>query len=378
MSGSRVYIFAGGGTGGHLYPGLAIWESLQERLGPGASCLFICSNRAIDREILQAAGVDFVPSSARPIGLRPGVLARFLMNWGHAVREGRRAIARARAGAGPGGRVEVVAMGGFVAAPIVQAARAERCPLTLVNLDAVPGKANRWIARTVSHVGGRAFTTFKVDAPYARSWRTISPIVRRAARVDRTTAQARAELGLDADRPVLLVTGGSQGAASINAFVTGLASASDRPLQGWQVLHQSGQDDQSPLESAYAAAGAHAVVRKFEPRIGLWWRAAELAIGRAGAGSVAEAWANGVPTLFMPYPYHRDQHQRLNARVLTDARAALVLDDHIDAGKNLAAHADTLRALLRSGADRAAMRSALAGLGPVDGAQRVAEALAQN
>jgi UDP-N-acetylglucosamine--N-acetylmuramyl-(pentapeptide) pyrophosphoryl-undecaprenol N-acetylglucosamine transferase len=371
---TRLFLFAGGGTGGHLYPGLAIAERLHELMGERARCVFVCSDRAIDREILSHERAVFEVVRAKPLAISPRGLARFMRGWGPSVRRGRELI---RAGRELHGRdsVQVVAMGGFVAAPIVQAARVDRCPVTLVNLDAAPGKANRLMARRVA----RAFTTFPVDGLYAKAWVVVPPIVRAAAMVDCTQVEARARLGLDPARPVLMVTGGSQGAGSINDLMAALASdaAPARTLRSWQVLHQTGQDDNARLERVYRDAGVEARVEKFVREIGLWWRAAEAAVSRAGAGSVAEAWASRTPTVFMPYPWHADQHQRLNAAILERAGAAVVVTDYVDSGTNRGEGGAVLMALLEDASRREGMRQAARVLGPVDGASRVAAALAE-
>jgi len=369
---ARTFLLAGGGTGGHLYPGLALAEAISARLAsePPAKFIYLCSDRAVDRAILTEAGVEMLATPARPVGLKPLALWRFARSWGPSVRLGRSLIARERAA---GREVAMIATGGFVSAPMAQAARAERVPLTLLNLDAVPGRANRWIARFAD----RVFTSLPVAPQHARrvaKWTTVAPVVRASARLSMSQADARRALGLELDRPVLLVTGASLGAKSVNDFLAAFA-ASAPGLRGWQVLHQTGQGDWSALRAAYAAAGVAARVEPFVTGLGVWWRAADLAVSRAGAGSVAEAWGNGVPTIFLPYPYHRDEHQRHNTRVLVEAGAALVEKDHIAAPANLAHAGTVLAGLLASPDRRAALARALAGLGPVDGADRIAAAL---
>ncbi len=367
---TRVFIFAGGGTGGHIYPGLAIAEQLQARLGASCSCLFVCSQRPIDRQILSGEGAAFEAVPAKPLSLRPRGFIQFCYGWGPSLRAGRALIQQARAAHGAAAPL-VVAMGGFVAAPIAQAARAERCPVALVNLDAAPGKANRWIAGRAN----RCFSTFAVAAPYARAWTVVPPIVRSGALATCTRREARAQLGLDPEKPTLMVTGGSQGAGSINQFLRCFAQDRPEALRGWQILHQTGEDDNQALIQSYETAGVTQRVERFVKGMGLWWRAADLAISRAGAGSVAEAWASAVPTLFLPYPWHKDQHQRLNAQGLEAAGGASIATDLIDPTKNLAAVGGLLNDLLTDGARRACMAQAISRLGPVDGAARIAEAL---
>jgi len=377
MPPAATFLFAGGGTGGHIFPAIAIAEALTV-IGSDAHARFLCSTRPLDTQILsaatlKAAHVDFSPIPASPFGLRPLTFARFASNWGKGVRAARAAIRAARLR----GPVVVVAMGGFVAAPVTQAARVERVPILLVNLDAVPGKANRWIARHAT-----AVVTAAPLAPSERrvSWQSIPPIVRASAKTTRTPAQCRAGFGLAPETRTLLVTGGSQGAGSINAFMQRLAGDPSSGLHGWQIIHQTGRsrdgtDWAGTLRSAYADASIPAWVGEFIDTMGDAWGAATLAISRAGAGSVAEAWTSCVPTLFLPYPYHRDQHQKHNARVLIDAGGAALLADHIDPDANARAHTPRLRALLVDTAPVDQMHAALRRLGPADGAERVAAAL---
>lgn len=376
-------IFAGGGTGGHLYPGLAIAEALRSPVGSrGTKCLFICSDRPLDARILDAAGATFVPSPAQPLSARPRGLMRFFKSWGRAVRDARGVIRAAKREAGDG-KVVVVAMGGFVAAPVVQAAKVERVPVMLVNLDAVPGKANRFIASRIRSRGGatgtgNVFSTIPVrgdGAGGAGEWPTIGPIVRSQALASGDVATCCRSLGLDPTIPVLMVTGGSQGAKSINALVVELAGRETELFRGWQVLHQCGKGEAEGVLHAYLGAGldrSRVVVQEFSERMGDWWGAAELAVCRAGAGSVAEAWANRVPTVFLPYPFHKDEHQRWNAEPLAVVGAAAIEKDHVDAGKNLAHAGATIVALMRDAPRRRVMRDALEKLGPANGAAEVA------
>jgi UDP-N-acetylglucosamine--N-acetylmuramyl-(pentapeptide) pyrophosphoryl-undecaprenol N-acetylglucosamine transferase len=353
----RVFVFAGGGTGGHIFPALAIAEHLGD-----ARCVFVCSDRPLDAEILRKERAEFRAIPAKPMGLRPRAVVRFLKSWGPSVRASRAVIRECG-----GSSVTVVAMGGFVAAPAAQAAHAERVPVVLVNMDAVPGKANRWIARRASRIVTSA------PAP-DETWERVPPIVRAAARASGNPAQCRAALGLDAASRTLLVTGASQGARSINQLVVSLVRDQRRLFDGWQVIHQTGAGEDAAVASAYREAGIAAVVRPFLDTMGLAWGAADLAVSRAGAGSVAEAWANAVPTLFLPYPYHRDQHQRRNAEPLVTAGAAVIETDPVIGGRGAG---PTLSGLLESGSRRGTMRQAYQALGPADGARRIAAILQQ-
>jgi UDP-N-acetylglucosamine--N-acetylmuramyl-(pentapeptide) pyrophosphoryl-undecaprenol N-acetylglucosamine transferase len=369
---SPAVIFAGGGTGGHLFPALAVADQLLQR-DPGAHLRFLCSQRAIDTQILRAAGVDFEPVPARELSLRPLRLLRFLRAWGPSLRAGRRAIRALRE---EHEHLVVVAMGGFVCAPVALAARAERAPLLLVNLDAAPGKANRWVARHAN----RCLSAARSPDVEARNWQIIPPIVRAAA-VGGDPADCRRRLGLRPDVPTLLVTGASQGASSINDAMIALVETHADALRQWQIFHQTGarvRDGRSEVERVREAcerAGVAAQVVPFCDDMGAAWGAADVAVSRAGAGSVGEAWANATPTIFLPYPWHRDEHQRRNAEPLEHAGGAVILRDTLDAARTAESIAETLLPLLRDPAKRDAMRRALASLGPADGARRVAEAI---
>ncbi len=353
-------------------------------MNPASTPRFLCSTRPLDAEILGKARIaghpadfsshpaDFVAIPAQPFGLRPRAAFRFISSWGGAVRAGREVIRSARTR----GPVVVAAFGGFVAAPIVQAARVERVPILMVNLDAIPGKANRWIARHAK----RVLTTTPPRGAGSTTWTQIRPIVRRASITDRTAAECRAAFGLDTNTPTLLITGGSQGAGSINAFMQAFAREHAALLASWQILHQTGKEGADEMRAAYADAGIRASVMPFITDMGQAWGAADAAVGRAGAGTVAEAWANRVPTLFMPYPYHKDQHQKFNAMPLVDARAALLATDHIDAQANMREAGPMLAALIGSQAPNATpeqsqrdrLAANLKSLGPADGAATVA------
>jgi len=354
-------VFMGGGSGGHLYPALAIAERVGDQ-APDTRSVHLCSERAIDAQILTAENAEFIPVPARPPGKSPGALLRFMRSWGPSVRSARGAIRELRAE----GRIVVpVAMGGFVAAPCVLGARAEKLDVLMTNLDAAPGLANRWIAR-------RAKTIVTAAPVEGRSWDRIPPVVRRSAVPKDPPGVCRERFGLDPVAPTLLVTGGSQGARSLNDLLVAMCGHVEAPLRGWQVIHQTGADASPNIGEAYERAGLRATVSEFIDDMASAWGAADLALARAGAGAVGEAWASATPCAFVPYPYHRDQHQRKNALPLVDAGGACLIDDLIDPARTLAKSAGTLAELLRTPERREAMVAALRSLGPADGAERIA------
>lgn len=370
MSTDASFIFAGGGTGGHIFPALAIAERILA-IAPNSRCHFVVSPRPLDAQIMSRAMLPsrdgpalatFTQIAAHPFIARPKPLIRFVWNWGQGVRTSREILQQAKSQ----GPVVLVATGGFVAAPAAQAARVERVPTLLVNLDAVPGKANVWISK-------RAIRIVTAAPAQGFSWPTIPPIVRAAALATQSPEAARERLGLDASKPTLLITGGSQGASSMNQFMLAMLAQHASAFAGWQVLHQTGKDaPDDQLRAGYASANVPAIVAPFVDGLGSWWNAATLALARSGAGNVAEVWANRVPAIFMPYPYHKDQHQRINAQTLEQSGGAFVHTDHIDGAKNIADAGTRLLTLLREPSRIAILRTSLDKLGPANGAEQTA------
>lgn len=348
----RLLIIAGG-TGGHIAPALAVAEALRARR-PGAVCRAVCSQRPLDAHMLEAArreGVidGWTPIPARPLRMTPRGLAGLAANWGLAVRATREAIGTLR-GSERRAPVTAITTGGFVAPPAMQAARVERCRTAVIALDAVPGRA-------ASAVGRWAQARFDASPGAAGrprpGWVITGPIVRPGAQPLTTPQEARRSLGLDPDRPTVLITGGSQGARSLNGFVLGHLEAHAPAWAGWQAVHLCGPDDAGVLTLAYARASVPAVIQPFLDQMGPAWAAASLHIGRGGAGTVGEALRAGVPSLIFPYPYHRDRHQALNAAALVEAGLADVVEDHRDPTVNLARYGNLLAERMTAGADRA-------------------------
>ena len=366
-------MFAGGGTGGHIYPNVAIAERLLEHSAE-LNAHFLVSNRAGDRKILERLGYSCSTSPVQPLPplSRPWRLLPFFLAWRRAVREARQLLEEREIAA-------VIATGGFVSGPaVVAASRRGAPPCALVNLDAIPGVANRRLARYKTEI----FTAY--DSPLLAGATRIGLPLRRASlfgggsrdESDNETDvvdAARAELSLQPDKPVLFITGATHGAESIIRAMIALIASGARGFEGWQVFHQCGTFDPAELQKAYDDAGIPARVVSYCDHMGAAWRAASLAISRAGAGSVAEAWANATPTLFLPNPYHRDQHQKHNAQPVVDAGGALMIADRIDPEANVPALRNALETLMADPDKLEAMRDALLASRPPDGAAAVAE-----
>lgn len=360
-------VLAGGGTGGHIAPGIAIAERLAD-LAPELDRVFACSTRPVDARMLEHVGADFVPIPAEGLSPRPLKLVRFV----RAFVAGR---AAARELLAERGARAVIALGGYVTGPVVHAAQSMRVPVLLVNLDATPGKANRWVAKRAT----RVLTACPTPGIPDFAEKTMGMPVRRAAIASVSREACEAQLGLERGFRTLFVTGASQGAASLNDLMLHLLRHERAAFGEWQVLHLVGNADRAPIERAYREARVRAKVIPFLHEMGLAWGAADLALSRAGANSVAEAVLNAVPTVFAPYPYHADLHQKWNAKPFHDEGVAVLCDDLIDAEKNAATRDDStlggaLVGLMGDHARREAMRARLAARPREDAALEIARA----
>lgn len=358
-------LFAGGGTGGHIVPNLAVVDRLQE-MGVDFTPHFLVSSRAIDAKVMAGRDIAFTPLAAQPLALHPAKFAAFAKNLiGGAKADALRVMRATRAKA-------VVATGGFVSAPVVLAARKAGIPVALVSLDAVPGKANKLAAPFVT----RHFSAYPV--PGGRT-EVVGPLLRRGVVSRKKPEDARIALGMDPHKPLLLVFGGSQGGGTVNQAMAELANRqlTRDALKEWQVLHLTGEADLTASKAAWeACAKATGIPVRVEPFMnGLAdaWAAASVALCRAGAGSVGEAWAAGVPCVFMPYPWHRDQHQKLNAAPLAQVGGAIVLTDLKATAANARQLEETLVPLFTRPDKVVQMRRALFANPPGDGAQAVAK-----
>ncbi|HOW69767.1 MAG TPA: UDP-N-acetylglucosamine--N-acetylmuramyl-(pentapeptide) pyrophosphoryl-undecaprenol N-acetylglucosamine transferase [Phycisphaerae bacterium] len=375
MPASPWFVFAGGGTGGHLFPALAVVDALRA-LGNPVDVSFFCTERPMDGELLGAAGIDAVPQSVRPLATRPWHWPGFLLHWWRSVGLCRDMFQRRRPAA-------VVGAGGYASGPPVHAALGLGVPTFLLNPDAVPGRANRHLARRGRLRG--IFAQWEVtrghlpgQAPVSVTGCPVRPMFRPHVKPDR--ALVWRSFGLEPGLKTLLVTGASQGARTVNDAVLRVMSGLE--LAGWQVLHLAGAADAERVGKAYGSDGVFAVGRRvpvkalpFTERMGEAMLSCDLVISRAGASTLAEILAAGKPSILMPYPYHRDEHQLHNARVLVDAGAAVLVRDLKEAGANAERLCPVLRSLLGDDAKREQMGRAARLLDRPDSAVCIARQL---
>ncbi len=355
------YVFAGGGTGGHLFPGLAVAESLR-RSEPGAGVTFFTTTRLLDKVLLGRTGFVQVEQPVRPLTVNPLRLPGFWWSWRASVRAARAFLRDKQPRA-------VLGLGGYAAGPAVVAARSLGIRTGVLNQDAIPGRANRYLARHADLVVLQWEVSRKHFPPGVNCRVPGCPIRTEFASASREEGCER--FGLDPSRPVLLVTGASQGARTVNRVMQRVWPEFVAEHAEWQLLHLSGSLDEEETRGAYAAAGVEAKVLAFTHEVWLALAAADAAISRAGASTLAELTVLGVPAILLPYPYHRDRHQHANARVLVDAGAAVLVEDRLEAEANRGPVLGALRRLSARVA-REDMSRASKGLARGDAAEQVA------
>jgi len=358
-TGRRIFL-AGGGTGGHLYPGLALAEAIQN-LRADSAIAFSCTRRDIDRKILSGCGYPAMPTAARPFRSgAPWTWAEFAASFVWADFQARRRFREFCPDV-------VVGLGGFGSYAPVRAGLKYGAATAILNPDIVPGRANRRLARRVDRVFCQFEETASALGPQARL--TGCPV--RPSLLGQSRAEGQAAFGLDPERRTLLVTGASLGARTVNRAVVAWLKARGLP-EGWQVLHLTGHGEYEEVSAVYRTLSAAAVVQPYVERMGLAYAAADLVVARAGASTIAELLAVGVPSILVPYPFHRDQHQMRQARAVESLGAAVVVEDRGDEADGWRELGEVLEALATDGSRLGRMSERARAIGRPRAAEEIA------
>ena len=353
--GNISVVLAGGGTAGHVEPAMAVADALRA-IDPDVRITALGTQRGLETRLVPERGYHLELITPVPLPRKPsGDLVRLPMRV-------RRAVKETRAVLDDVGADVVIGFGGYVALPAYLAAR-RRVPVVVHEANASAGWANRVGARSAKRV------LSAVENPGLRRVEVVGVPVRAAiTSLDRMAlrAEARAHFGFADDAKVLLVFGGSQGAQSINRAVA--AAAKDLAAAGISVLHAYGRKNTLDLREPADGDPPYVAVPYLD-RMDLAYAAADIAVCRSGAMTVAEVTAVGLPAVYVPLPIGNGE-QRLNALPVVNAGGGLVVDD-IDLTPSFVA--DTADGLLNDGARLQAMTAAAALAGHRDAAQRVAE-----
>lgn len=368
MTSQTTIFLAGGGTGGHLYPGIAVAQALR-RTFPQTHPVFLCTQREIDRTILEPTGFEFILQPIVPPVRTIGGLLKFWRSW----RDTKDLVKRLVRERDP---AAILGLGGYAAGAAVRLAANRRVPASILNPDVIPGRANQFLMRHVQAVCCQfEATRHHVSPPNESKLRITGCPIREEIRRLPSRDDAAARLALNPRLYTLVITGASQGAATVNDAV--VETLSILKLQGWQILHLSGKEHAEKVRGAYRERHIDAAVKDFTPAMADVWAVADLAVCRAGASTCAELTACGVPSILMPYPFHRDMHQRANAKVLRDVGAAVLIDDEKDPKTNAAKLRPALESLLYDADRRSAMSQAARTLGKPDAADAVVQVVTQ-
>jgi len=317
----KSFFFAGGGTGGHIYPAVAVAEQIA-KIKPEAKIHFFCSHRDIDKQILEKTNFGFTRLTATGFSAHPGKLISFCKKFWASYKTAKETLAESK-------DAVVIGAGGFVSAPVCLAAHKCKIPVGLLNVDIVPGRANKIISRWADEV----FIQFEETTQYfTRKSKNVTVVgcPLRSSFENPQPNKAIEQLGLNKDKKTLLVTGASSGSQNINRAICSLLEKLNAFADDWQIVHLAGVNNYEKVNSEYSNAKiSHKVLGYFDDMVNLL-AAADLVIGRSGAVSIAEYAAAETPSICMPYPYHKDRHQYLNAGKLVEAGAAVIVDDLSD------------------------------------------------
>jgi len=353
----RVAI-ACGGTGGHLFPGLAVAELLR-----AANCKvsLLISPKEVDQEAVKSSS-DMEIVTLPAVGLNRGQSLRFLVGFIRSYRASRRLFRSSPPGA-------VLAMGGFTSAPPLLAGKRLGARVFLHESNSIPGRANRWLSWIVD----RAFISFPSAARrlHASQVSLSGTPVRNVFRGLEHGA-CRAALGLEPERPTALVMGGSQGAGGVNSLVMDSLALLSQAFPQLQWIHVAGSQDFARVRAKYEQLGLRAAVYPFFARMDLALGAASIAVSRAGASSLAELAAVRLPSVLIPYPAATDNHQFHNARAYEQSGASVLVEQSGATPRHLC---DLIVSLCADDARRNAMAQALAKWDAPQAARQIASAI---
>lgn len=309
-SGPPRLLIAGGGTGGHLFPGVAIAEELRAR-APEAEVTFVGTSRGIEARVLPELGwpLELISvSGLKTVGLF-GAL-RGLLRLPRALWQARSLLRRLRPQA-------VVGVGGYASGPVVLMARLAGIPTAICEQNSIPGLTNKILGKLVRKV----FLSFEESRRFFVAEKVVmsgNPVRRQLA-----AALLAAQPATEERPPCVLVCGGSLGAVAVNQLAAEALSAlaKQRPLR---IVHQTGATGYDDTVARYRAADVAAECSAFIKDMASVYRQADLIIARAGATTVAELAIAGKPAIFIPYPFAADNHQEINAKEMAEAGAALM------------------------------------------------------
>lgn len=371
----KTIIFAGGGTGGHLLPGIAVAEQLVSL--NTFRIIFIGSNRPVEQQIIENAGYQHLQLTSASTSDLKRAPFRFLWNNSRAFLQARRVLLKEKPSV-------VIGLGGFASVPIVLAASWLKIPIILLEQNIVVGRANQFLFSR-SHLVCTSFAETQFNKKNAT--KAGSPRIRLTGNPVRTkipkAASAKENVFDNLENGLILVLGGSQGATAVNDAVVEMLRQSFQLLpHKVHLVHQTGISDLANVENAYQQLqeiypGLQVTVQPFFEDLTEWYVQADLVISRAGATTLAELACAGCPTVLIPFPDSIGDHQLLNARYYEENGAADVVEQSQGSVTTAKLLGETVLALLTDRARLNQMRHSMHKVSLPQAARLVADEVAE-
>lgn len=368
----NTYLFAGGGTGGHLTPGLAVAAELQAG-HTDCRVVFVGSDRAVEQRLVEDAGYEHRVLPVESLAALRRNSIRFLWRNYRAYWQAKKLLRTEQPRA-------VIGLGGFASVPLVLAASRNGVPTLVLEQNIIPGRANRALSRGVDAVCltfEESKSWFNANCPTVVTGNPVRPEIAALATVGRVAdpANVEARSATCPTKDVLLILGGSQGAAGVNDAVAHLLRSTPDIWRAARIVHQAGTVQSDSLRAAYAETGLDYLVEPFFTDMAERYRAATLVISRAGATTLAELACAGCPSVLVPYPHAADNHQWHNAEHFRKAGAARLVEQSPDPSETARQLAAIVTELLSDRGKLAAMRRAMRSLARPDAARNVVQVL---
>lgn len=369
-SDKKTIIFAGGGTGGHLLPGIAVAEQLVSR--SDCSCIFAGSNRPVEEQIIENSGYRHLSLPASSTSDLRRTPFRFLWNNSRAFFQSRRFLKKEKPAV-------VIGLGGFASVPVVLAASQLKIPIVLLEQNMIPGRANHFLFPH-SDLVCVSFSETRFDEKQSQKKSQPSivftgnpvreEIVEQVSLAEKITGESGAA--------TILVLGGSQGASAINNAVVSLLNQNFKKIgQRLHVVHQTGVQDFAAIQKAYQLMqepfpDLKVTIQPFFTDLTEWYQKADLVISRAGATTLAEIACVGCPAVLIPYPHSIGDHQLLNARYYADRGASILVEQAPESDTTARLLQEALMPLLEDIDQRNEMRRIMSQLSHPGAASEVA------
>lgn len=367
MSSSLQVVIAGGGSPGHVYPGIAIARALEEK-APGLSLLFAGTGRPLERHLVRAAGYNYVALPAKPAPHNPLEAIRFItdntvgyMAASWMLREQQASL--------------VVGLGGFASAATVRAAVGRGIPTVLLEQNAIAGRTTRWLSSMVENVCTGFDQVSQHLSPAASVRCTGTPA--RTNFVKQFRQRLHADTDVTKREKRLVVLGGAGGAQTLNHLMPVVVDQLGDELKDWRIVHQTGEGQLQQTEDRYQHDGSQVLTVSYIDELASLLFETDIVVCRGGGTTLAELALAGVPAVVVPFPDAADNHQLANAEVYREAGGCVIVDEW-EAGNRLADDlAAEIRRLTADESLREKMSAGMRSMAKPDAAERIADTCCQ-